>query len=106
MGRTCETVKGKREEGEGPRVSEADLAARRGLKRVGRKEDGPGRRGEGYEKRQGISAGTCRVYNEENTREQERERRELRMQLNTILLQAPVEARFKCVSVLSGCRIT
>lgn len=38
MGRTCETVKGKREEGEGPRVSEADLAARRGLKRVGRKE--------------------------------------------------------------------
>lgn len=32
--------------------------------------------------------------------------REWRKQLNTILLQAPVEATFKCVSVLSGCRIT
>lgn len=30
--------------------------------------------------------------------------REWRKQLNTILLQAPVEATFKCVSVLSGCR--
>lgn len=42
MGRTCETVKGKREEGEGPHISEADLAARRGLKRVGGRKMGRG----------------------------------------------------------------
>lgn len=46
MGRTCETVKGKRNEGkEITHVSEADLTARRGLKRAGGRRSGARRRG-------------------------------------------------------------
>lgn len=51
---------------------------------------------------QGSGAGTGRVYE----REGGERAKEWRKQLNIILLQAPVEATFKCASVLSGCRIT
>ncbi len=53
---------------------------------------------------QGQAGFTQRKIQE--SREGEVKVREWRKQLNTILLQAPVEATFKCVSVLSGCRIT
>lgn len=73
-------------------ISKADLTARRGLERAG--------------ERQGIRAETSRVYTEGKYKREGKTVREWKKQLNTILLQAPVEAVFKCASVLSGCRIT
>lgn len=56
---------------------------------------------------QGSGAGTGRVYTEEITSEKGRGSEGMEKAVKYhFLLQAPVEATFKCASVLSGCRIT